>query len=383
MKKKAFTIIELLVAMALLAMMVAISSMVFSAAVKAYRTANATTEIMARMRNLTEQLDMDLRGLRKEGEFILVWAPSPKLRRDGFILDDNSDAIPDQYISFDRLFFFADVDAQTFTEQTLNIPPGGSKRISSNLARVCYSFGRDAANIRAGQEPLGEKRLFCRTQHLFTGDADMPLFPDMSVAWDAADFENKNFSLLRPPTPWPFEYQTMTQEKWLELSRIQDQPLENLSNQQKQDLQVKLEMLSSILDLTVDCEVWDSTFSNSQTFTSTVTQGGPMVDLTQMTGVHNLFSQGVGQFHVQVWSNFLKRWYPEIDRNGDGVYNDSDYRKDSSNNNLLDTVKYSGFWIRYENWFSEISALKFTFTIYDSKGIIPDGKTFTHIVYLK
>jgi hypothetical protein len=29
------------------------------------------------------------------------------------------------------------------------------------------------------------------------------------------------------------------------------------------------------------------------------------------------------------------------------------------------------------------TALKFTFTIYDSKGIIPDGKTFTHIVYLK
>jgi len=27
-------------------------------------------------------------------------------------------------------------------------------------------------------------------------------------------------------------------------------------------------------------------------------------------------------------------------------------------------------------------ALKFTFTLYDSRGLIPKGRTFTHIVYL-
>ncbi len=27
-------------------------------------------------------------------------------------------------------------------------------------------------------------------------------------------------------------------------------------------------------------------------------------------------------------------------------------------------------------------ALKFTFTLYDSRNLIPDGRTFTHIVYL-
>ncbi len=27
-------------------------------------------------------------------------------------------------------------------------------------------------------------------------------------------------------------------------------------------------------------------------------------------------------------------------------------------------------------------ALKFTFTLFDSKGILPQGRTFTHIVYL-
>jgi prepilin-type N-terminal cleavage/methylation domain-containing protein len=367
--KKAFTIIELLVATALLAMMVAISSMVFSAAVKAYRTANATTEIMARMRNLTEELDTDLRGLRKEGEFILVWAPSPKLNRDGTPLDEDKNTIPDQYISLDRLFFFADVDAQTFTEQTTTT--GTKTYISSNLARVCYSFGRDAADKRAGQEPLGEKRLFCRTQHLITGDANLPSFPDLSVAWNAMDFENKNFSLLKPPTTWPFEYQTTTMQEWLDLS-----------DPANASYLAKMDMLSLILDLRVG--------------TSAITQGGPIVDLTSMTGVHNLFSQGIGQFHVQIWRPDLNRWFPELDPDGDGIYNEPnpdgttpDYPLTS---NLIDTVNLNGLWIRgdinaYENytafnWDKVGVALKFTFTIYDSKGIFPEGKTFTHIVYL-
>jgi prepilin-type N-terminal cleavage/methylation domain-containing protein len=361
MKKKAFTIIELLVAMALLTMMMAISAMVFSSAVKAYRTANATTEIMSRMRNLTEQLDSDLRGLRKEGEFIMVWGPLPKLNRDGTLLDEDNNAIPDQYISFDRLFFFADVDAQTFNAQTLKSPlPGGSKRISSNLARICYSFGRDAANIHAGQEKLGEKRLFCRTQHLITGDADLPLFPDLSVAWNATDFNNKNFS---------YEYQTITAQEWLDLSDLASP-----------NWLAKLDMLSLILDLSVG--------------TSAITQGGPMVDLTSMVGVHNLFSQGIGQFHVQIWRSDLNRWFPELDPDGDGIYNEltggTDY---TLAGNLINTVNLSGLWIKgdvnaYEpytvfNWDKIGVALKFTFTIYDSRGIIPDGKTFTHIVYLK
>jgi hypothetical protein len=45
---------------------------VFSAAVKAHRTAAATTEVMARMRAVTEQLEMDIRGLRSDMP-VAVW----------------------------------------------------------------------------------------------------------------------------------------------------------------------------------------------------------------------------------------------------------------------------------------------------------------------
>jgi len=39
-------------------------------------------------------------------------------------------------------------------------------------------------------------------------------------------------------------------------------------------------------------------------------------------------------------------------------------------------------WFHFAENFTRTRALKFTFTIYDSKGVFPDGKTFTHIVYL-
>jgi prepilin-type N-terminal cleavage/methylation domain-containing protein len=379
--KKAFTIVELLVAVALLAMLMAISSMVFSAAVKAYRTAGAAAEIAAKLQVMTQQLDDDLRGLRKEGEFIIVWQPSEQVKGDGTILDGDNDNIPDQYISFDRLFFFADTDSSTYHEQILNNPPGGTRRIQSNLARICYSFGRDAAdwntaetNYRSAvEQPLGEKRLFCRTQHLISGDADLPTFPNITT-WNLADFENKNFWNMTTSAPG-YEYQTMNMEDWWNIPDGSPP--------------IKSQILSLILDIQVN--------------NCGITQGSPVVDLTKAASLYHIFSQGIGQFHVQVWREDLSRWFPEYDPNGDGNYGDSDYPTMTSGGvTVITTSRKAGsaitlsvianqpgdiqnYW--YNNsaaWFQFpwAKALKFTFTLYDSKGVFKDGKTFTHIVYL-
>jgi len=360
--KKAFTIIELLVAMALLAMLIAISGIVFSTAVRAYRTAGATTEIAAKLQVITQQLNADFRGLRKEGEFLLVWAPSPELKIDGTILDENNDTIPDRYFSFDRLLFFTEGDFQSYHLQP---PPSGTIRVSSNLARVCYSFGRDAKNVRAWNEPNPVKRMLCRTQHLFSGDMGLPTFPDLSVAWDATGFEQKNFAC---------EYQTMTMEDWFNLMPIGGSP------------PIKEDMLTSMLDVT---------FSPS-----TVAPNCPQIDLTtsQKTAstVHQLFMQGVGQFRVQIWRSDLNRWFPEIDPDGNGSYNDSDYYVaggkiytdtvggvwNTGNDASHFTIYYPAASGRPSLTIPFASAVKFTFTLYDSNGVFKDGKTFTHIVYL-
>jgi prepilin-type N-terminal cleavage/methylation domain-containing protein len=361
--KKAFTIVELLVAVALLAMLMAISSMVFAAAVKAYRTAGAAAEIAAKLQVMTQQLDEDIRGLREDGEFLLVWSPWPELDGDGSFLDEDADGIPDRYLSLDRLLFFADGAFQTYDAQPADTDNNGTAdstaMVYSNLARLCYIFARDERNMEAAQEPNPARRMLCRTQHLISGDTTLPSFPNIS-AWDALIFGQNNFH---------YEYQTMTMEDWFNLSGV-----------------IKGDMLTAIMDMTFE--------------PSTVTPNGPQIILNDPDTLHQLFMQGIGQFHVQIWRSDLtpNRWYPELDPDGDGSYGDSDYYV---NSNLIETVSLGGMWnINNGNdtsyftlYYPEASnlapvelpftpALKFTFTLYDSNGVFKDGKTFTHIVYL-
>jgi prepilin-type N-terminal cleavage/methylation domain-containing protein len=362
--KKAFTIIELLVAMGLLAMLIAISGMVFSTAVKAYRTAGAATEIAAKLQVITQQLDNDFRGLRKEGEFLLVWSPWPELDKDNPILtpiDKNGDGIPDRYVSFDRMLIFADGNFQSYDAQPTTTA-GVTEMVYSNLARVSYIFGRNEQNKQVTQESNPAKHILCRTQHLISDNANLPAFPDIS-GWNAAKatvFGNDNFR---------YEFQTMTMEDWFNL------PLGGLPS-------VKEDMLTAILEMTFK--------------PSTVTPGGPRIDLNNSDTLHQLFMQNIGQFRVQIWRSDLNRWYPEIDPDGNGNYSDSDYYVSSGK---VETASLGGIWnigndtSHFTIYYPTVSslpsltipftsALKFTFTLYDSNGVFKDGKTFTHIVYL-
>ena len=86
----------------------------------------------------------------------------------------------------------------------------------------------------------------------------------------------------------------------------------------------------------------------------------------------------------------MQRWYPEIDPDHNGVYDDSDYPLTSEGTPTTgDTSKgepsLNGIYLNQEeNNFNALigDAFKFTFTLYDSRGVFPDGKTFTYIVYL-
>jgi hypothetical protein len=124
----------------------------------------------------------------------------------------------------------------------------------------------------------------------------------------------------------------------------------------------------------------------------------------------------VGEFKVQGWYDPGQRWIPEVNPDGDESLSDTDFFLDPSNTSRLDQINVPGVLYPFrvipsippesyglvklggafngnsyqgllnENSFNLIpglgKALKFTFTLYDSKGIIKDGRTFTHIVYL-
>ena len=95
--KKAFTLIELVVAVAILAMVLSFAGVIFKVSIGAYRTATANTEIMQKLRAITDQLNADFKGIRKDAP-LLIW-----FRQD-----------PDEPNQrYDQSMFFADGDFQS------------------------------------------------------------------------------------------------------------------------------------------------------------------------------------------------------------------------------------------------------------------------------
>jgi len=370
--RRAFTIVELLAAMALLGVLLAASGIIFGAAVKAHRTAEATAEISRKLAAITDQLNADFMGLRKEGEIFAIWEARP--------VDDEGNVVPHDapniagFQRFDRIMFFADGDFQSYREWFVDPCDPHSQVLSGNVARICYMLARDVSGDQAElQNPAA--RILSRTQHIFTGETivdegGVPLpFPFLEP------FNETNFAVDN----FIYEHDnTTTLQGWKNIG-----------------LGDKADMLSVITDVTVD--------------PSEIEDGGATVSPDDPDTIHMLLCQGVGQFSVQGWYDLQQRWVPEIIWDEDGQILDTDFIVDDDPGRIdpcgvpgvLYSPPFGGVAMRFtdnggsippylgpfnEANFNEIPglgrALKFTFTLYDSKGIFEEGKTFTHIVYL-
>jgi len=106
---KAFTLVELLVAIGILAVVLSFASVIFRVCIDAHRTAIANVEIMQKLRAITNQLDSDFKGLRKDGEIFVAWVAKPVPAVAGYKDNDL-----DGYERFDRIVFFADGDFQSY-----------------------------------------------------------------------------------------------------------------------------------------------------------------------------------------------------------------------------------------------------------------------------
>jgi prepilin-type N-terminal cleavage/methylation domain-containing protein len=341
---KGFTLVELLVAIGILAIVISFAGVIFNVSVNAQRTAMANAEIMQKLRAITGQLNADFRGLRKDDEIFVVWVAKP-LPANADYKDENLDG----YERFDRIMFFTDGDFRSY---------GDDPTVHGNVARVCYMIAR-RDNVRAEQQDR-TKRVLARTQHIMTADPALTNFLDPN-SFDAVQWSEWNNQ---------YEYDKMSAEAWM-----------NLSWENKRD------MLSVITDTTVG--------------TSTVDEQarGAMVDPADANSIHMLLCEGVGEFKVQGWYEAQQRWIPEVDPDGDGDLVDTNFFSMDDPNVpgvLYPYPPYGSVRINHisdypreeidEEHFDEIPglgrALKFTFTLFDSKGIIKNGRTFTHIVYL-
>ncbi|MBN2272351.1 MAG: type II secretion system protein [Sedimentisphaerales bacterium] len=349
--KKAFTLIELMVAVGILGIVLSFAGVVFNAGIDTYRTAEANAEIMRNFRAITDRLDADFEGLRKDGEIFVVWVAKPTAV--------SGDCDLDGFERFDRIMFFADGDFQSY---------GTTPMIHGNTARISYMLA-----IRGGMKADAQarpQRILARTQHILTSDPGVPwsldpnTFTDTDSRW--LDWHNRYEYDKTPPLG-------ASLEQWKHISWDQ-----------------KADMLSVITDVDITPS---SVASNLR---------GAHVDPADPTTIHKLLCEGVGEFKVQGWYDAESRWVPEIDVDGDGDLTDrTDFYWSSPGvldplcpGMLYPGIPYGGIGINGisytgpldETNFNSIPglgrALKFTFTLFDSKGIIEQGRTFTHIVYL-
>lgn len=330
-----FTLIELMVAIGILAMVLSFASVIFRVSINAHRTAMANAEIMQKLRAITNQLNADFEGLSKDGEIFVVWVAKRLPSTSAY---DDLDF--DGYERFDRMMFFTSGDFQSY---------GVNPAIRGNMAWVCYAIARKG-DIRAeGQNRT--KRVLARIQHILSPTLLDFLDPN-SFAGQWSEWINQ------------YEYDKISSEAW---KRI---PWAN-----KQD------MLSVITDI----KVGTSAVSDQAK--------GAMVDPADASSIHLLLCEGVGEFKIQSWYDAQQKWIPEVadshffidptdDPNavpgvlypyppyGGVVIKNISYPRDQVDKAHFDAIPGLG------------RALKFTFTLFDSKGILPQGRTFTHIVYL-
>ena len=339
-----FTLIEMVVAITLLAVIILFAGTVFKASINSYRIAMAQAEIMQKLRVITQQLDGDFRGLRKDAPMFIRFETSA----------DNS--------RFDQIMFFADGDFQSTGQNT----------IVGNLARIYYGHSRNPSGSQA------KDRLFARCQHILTADTTLEQWPDLTNF--AGTFGQNDLRPLNPPMLKndTYEYDWLSLSQWQVIAN-------NPAN------------VNQIINV---C------FGNNADSNNNL----PYINTADANTIHNLMTQGIGSFCVQ-WGYYCSShgayfWWPSLDPNGSGNIVTSDFGSNGMNNNIFGLylnsvapVPANLYWVPNSGVIGYYypypsnpvnpaakpaypQALKFAFTIFDSRGVFKDGQTFTHIVYL-
>jgi len=370
--KKGFTLIEVVVAVGLLAMVIAFSSLIFKVSIETRRTAGANAEIMQKLRAITNQLNRDFAGLRPDAP-LMIWFDQ-----------DTSLADPNRY---DQIMFFADGDFQS-TQLYLKTAPKvpsltGTDIVVGNVARIYYGQAAlwQASNSTwlfpweqwgdTEREKILNKRArtLARRTHILTADSDLKPFPTVS---------GSSITGFTPTGNDSNEHDSISLSQW---KTITNDPVNNPLNNNK---------------------IIETCFSNA---------GRPQIDFVSQPpigpiGLHMLMTEGVESFAVQLgyWGSTLNVpvlcWFPSNDPNGN-LSAPSDFSSTGMGTNYFGSYFNLQQQPTIPEWHSinDIEsnhvqkiflktdaglpkALKFTFRIYDSKGIIKSGRTFTHIVYL-
>ena len=353
--KKAFTLIEVAVAVAIFAMVLSFASVIFKAGIEGHRASTANAEIMQKLRAITDQFNTDFKALRTDAP-LLIW-----------FQQDSGD--PNRY---DQIMFFANGDFQSmqlYNKTTGEPDDDGDEPIIGNVARIYYGQAQsrdpNSGNMKDPFEIEREKaRLFARRRHILTADPGLDDWPDYSNVGGSFNYDVFDPQGYNNNERYEHDSLSLSQWKTIDIEDYQD--------------------AGEIIDVCFNFRPW--------------------VDMEDPNTFHKLLCDGLSSFAIQ-WAYWNPdpnpvddqlRWYPSDDPYGDGSGSDSHFRLIGDEFGIYFNIPGTGGitnWdsIKDAEYKSEDyfpidfypKALKFTFTLYDSKGIIKKGRRFTHIVYLE
>ena len=291
---RAFTLIELVVAVALLAMVFAFAGMIFKVCINSYRTAVANAEIIQKLRAITDQMNADFKGTIWNTPGRIRFGYPDKSYVDNKLVYTASDATRD--VRSDSIIFFANGDFQSTKQYQYTKSTGETalKTVSGNVACIFYVLA-NVTTYSPEEKPDPKKKILMRRQTILTSDSSL----------------TQNFNLIDGN-----EY--CNTQSLAEL--IADPAFDANALMDKKDL-----------------------------------------NLNDANDLVNYMAKGVDDFTIQ----YVGTEFPP-----DLTKKFSDWRPD--NNDVTAGWPTALYPI----------AVKFTFTLYDSKGVIKDGRTFTHIVYI-
>jgi len=285
--KRAFTLIELVVAVAILALIASFAGVVFSVSIGSHRTALANAEIMQKLRAITDQLNRDFKGIRQDAPMAIQFRRVDGTRRDSIVFFANGDFQSVRQYEYER------------SDKTRAF-----RTVSGNVASIYYGQANNDPNI------------LTRKQKILTSDTSLI---GLQTLVDPNEFLKESLGV------WRVGLDDNSFVHWL---------------------------------------------------------ASPHVDLSLEEHLPLYMTEGVGNFTIQFaeWNQATPTfiWFPDNlgfnppwDTDGNGMF--------GFFYNVPGGVVLDDWHDESANW---PEALRFTFTLYDSRGIITEGRTFTHIVYL-
>jgi prepilin-type N-terminal cleavage/methylation domain-containing protein len=295
---KGFTLVELVVAIGIMALVILFAGNVFKTSINSYRIASAHADIMQKFRAITNQLNNNFQGLQKDG-YLMLYSENLPNRTEYF------GATPRPLTRSDRLYFFSTGDFQSWYDPT----------IRSNIARIY--LGHDKTSLDVIQNVLVNHWRLAHDILLLSPGVVLPDVNSVSFAEYRVNsimvLNDANLMLSSPPDI-NIAYDPNTLRRLF---------CENAG-------EFKIEWSDGAIDAN-SAIAWFG-------LGLTRTVGAPPA--IPPDARYNSIESGV------LGSYYKATWQPLIS---------------------------AGLWPK---------ALKFTFTLYDSRGVFKDGQTFTHIVYI-